>query len=471
MSIAIDDLKAKFEAQKMAFSRDSSPTLEERLMRIERLSSMLSENREKFHSALAKDFNAHPARLVDLMETGPVIARVAYYVEQLQHWLAPRVEEMGPAHGSSRGEVVHMAKGVCGNISPWNFPVESALVMCVDMLAAGNRVIIKPSELAPATAALLDELIAKYFDPTLLTVTQGGEELGEAFSAMPWDHLTFTGSPRVGKLVLKAAAENMVPVTLELGGKNPAVFAKDGVTDELVSLFLSFRTLKSGQVCTSPDHVLVPDAQLDTWIASARTFWAQVYPNYVGHKDMTGIINEAHYNRLMSYIDEAREVGARVISLNGDVADPFRRQIPLTLIINPPDDLGCMVDEIFGPIIPVITYAEIDKVFEKINKGPSPLASYLVTHDEELAQKFIATVRSGGAAINNFGVQGGHVTLPFGGFGSSGQGCHSGMEGFYNYTHAKSVFYGEADSFVHKALTPPLQKSTTSNDLNAKDLE
>ena len=453
---SLESLNKKFEVQKAAFAKDPCPSLKERLARIARLSQMLSENRELFHQSLASDFTSHPSRLVDMMETGPVLSRAAYYAENLEKWMSPRQEQMGPAHGSSRGEILQLPLGVCGNISPWNFPVESALVMCVDMLGAGNRVIVKPSELAPATANLLENLVAKYFDPDLLTIVQGDEQLGAAFSSLQWDHLTFTGSPRVGKLVLQAAAKNMVPVTLELGGKNPAVFAADGVTTELIKLFLSFRTLKSGQVCTSPDHIRVPAEELENWIAIAANTWKKFYKHYVGHKDITGIINNAHYERLMSYIDEAQKAGVRTINLNGDIPDADHRQIPLTLIIDPPPNLACARDEVFGPVIPVHTYQSISAVFDDINSGPAPLASYLATYDETLAQKFLTTVRSGGAAINNFGIQGGHNALPFGGFGNSGRGCHSGREGFLNYTHTKSVFYGANDSHVHKALTPPL---------------
>jgi len=456
----VSRLKAAFAIQKTAFAEDSYPSLDTRLERISTLSRMLVENRLAFQTALADDFGSHPSRLVDLMETGPVIARAKYYAKNLGEWMLPRREELGPEHGSSVGQVLQLPKGVCGNISPWNFPVESALIMCIDMMAAGNRVIVKPSEMAPATAQALEGFIAKYFEPDLLTIIQGGPELASTFASMPWDHLTFTGSPRIGKLVLQAAAENMVPVTLELGGKNPALFAPDGVTDELIKLFLSFRTLKSGQVCTSPDYVLVQEDLVDTWVEKAGKIWKQAYPSYVGHSDITGIINAAHYRRIVAYIDEANDNDIRVVSLNGDEANPETRQIPLSLIVNPSKDMACMTDEIFGPVIPVVPYTDISKAIADINAGPSPLASYIATNDSTLSQKFVTTVRSGGSAINNFGIQGGHVALPFGGFGASGQGCHSGKEGFLNYTHTKSVFFGASDSMVHQVLSPPLSELT-----------
>jgi len=450
----IEILEDRFAAQRAAVARNPMPSLEQRQERLTRLRDMVLANRQVFRDSLANDFGAIHPRVVDMMDTGPVIARVDHFAANLETWMQPRSVAPGPEHGSSTAEILHVPKGVNGNISPWNFPVESALVMCTDMLAAGNTVMVKPSELAPATAHALDEAVAQHFAPEVLAVVQGGPELAQAFASMPWDHLTFTGSPRVGQLVMEAAARNLVPVTLELGGKNPALFAPDGVTESLIHLFLTFRTLKAGQVCTSPDYALVPRERLEDWVATAGEIWRRTYPAYVGHPFATGIINNAHYQRIVGYVEEARDRGVRVVSLGKDEPNPTRRQIPTLLVIDPPEDLGCMTEEIFGPVVPVVLYDTVDEAIERINRGPSPLASYVATHDADLARRFVTTVRSGGAAVNSFGIQGGHVALPFGGFGRSGHGCHSGYEGFLNYSHTKSVFYGANDSFVHKVLEP-----------------
>ncbi|NOX49619.1 MAG: aldehyde dehydrogenase family protein [Gammaproteobacteria bacterium] len=438
--------------------RNPVPTEQDRRARLATLKQLLIDNRQTLRDSVAADFGSHHPRLVDMMETGPVIARVSYIEENLASWMQPRHVEVGEAHGASRGKIIATPKGVTGNISPWNFPVESALVMCADMLAAGNTVMVKPSELAPATAQVIDDAIAHYYDPETFTIVQGGAEVGAAFASMPWDHLTFTGSSRVGRMIMQATAVNLVPVTLELGGKNPAVFAHDGVTLELVKLFLSFRNLKSGQVCTSPDTVYVPIEQLENWIELAKSIWQEAYPTHIGHPDVTGIINHEHFERVVGYIAEARKRDVRVESLNDEKPDPESRQIPMTLIIDPPVDLGCMTDEIFGPVVPVVSYRNIDELITRLNEGPSPLGSYIATHDASIAERFVSTVRSGGAAVNNFGIQGGHVALPFGGFGASGNGCHSAREGFLNYSHTKSVFYGAADSHVHRALEPPIER-------------
>ncbi len=453
-------LEELFALQKAGFNAQPCPDLATRMDRVSRLRTMVIERRDVFRAALAEDFGTHHPWLTDLMETGPVLGRCNHFLQHLPGWLETQRIDLGAEHGSSHGEILLLPKGVMGNIAPWNFAIESALVMCVDMLAAGNRVIVKPSELAPATARAVEDAVAACFEPDLLAVVQGGPDLAQQFAAMPWDHLTFTGSPRIGRLVAQAAARNLTPVTLELGGKNPALFTPDAVDEDLVRLFLSFRTLKSGQVCTSPDYVMVPRDRLEQWVALAKAVWSKAYPAYVGTDHCVGIINADHFGRLSGNVEEARARNVRVEGLNADRPDPARRQFPLTLVIDPPADLECMTDEVFGPVIPVVPYDRIDDAMARINAGETPLGAYIATHDQALAARFVREVRSGGAAVNNFGLQGGHVALPFGGLGNSGQGCHSSWHGLLNYSHVKSVFWGSADNIVHKVLEPPLSELT-----------
>jgi len=445
--------------QRTAVLADPLPSLEKRLDRIGRVRRMLTEGEDRIRTAMQNDFGSLHASMVVMLDTFPVIDRVNHFEANLEHWMQPKTVRLGDEHGSSTAEVLHVPTGVNGNIAPWNFPIESALVMAVDMLAAGNTVIIKPSELAPATSQVLADLVAEYFDPAEMSVVQGGVDVAQAFSEMQWDHLTYTGSGRVGRLVAQAAAKNLVPITLELGGKNPALFAPDGVTTALVDRFLSFRLLKAGQICTSPDYVLVPRDQIDNWVSMTKAMWARTYPDgLIGHPDATSIINAQHYQRLIGYIDEARERGVTVLALGDEHADESLRQIPVTLVIDPPDDLECMTNEVFGPIIPVVGYDTVDQAIARINAGPSPLGAYLASSDRELADRFKVAVRSGGTGINTFGLQGGNAALPFGGFGASGHGCHSGFEGFCNYSHTKSVFHGADDSFVHQVIAPPYER-------------
>ena len=431
------DLERAFQLQKAAL--DTYPSLVVRLDRLSRLRSLVTEGEERICVAMQADFGSlHPSMVV-MLDTLPVIDRVTHFAANLAGWMVPESVVLGDVHGSSTAQILRVPKGVMGNIAPWNFPIESALVMAVDMMAAGNTVIIKPSELAPQTSAALAGLVAEYFQPEELAVVEGGIDVAEAFAAMQWDHLTYTGGGRVGRLVAQAAASNLVPVTLELGGKNPAVFASDAITDASIARFLSFRSLKAGQICTSPDYALVPRERVDEWVERASTVWRGWYPHWVGHPDITGIINDRHVARLIGYLDEARARGVQVIGLNDDEPELDARQLPMTLVIDPPADVACMTDEVFGPITPVVPYDSIDEVFARINAGPSPLGAYLATSDTALADRFVTGVRSGGIGINTFGLQGGHA-------------------GFLNYSHTKSVFRGADDSFVHQVIIPPFEK-------------
>jgi coniferyl-aldehyde dehydrogenase len=449
------EMQERFDAQRAFFLADPNPGLDTRLTRINMVKEMLEGRIDDIRAALQADFGVlHPA-MVDMLDVVPVTSRVDHFAANLEAWLEPQIVDLGPEHGAARGEIRRLPKGVNGNIAPWNFPIESALVMAVDMLAAGNTVMIKPSELAPATSSTLASAVTEYFEPEIMTVIEGGVGVSRAFASLPWDHLTYTGSGRVGALVAEVAARNLVPVTLELGGKNPAVFAPDAIEPELVARFLDFKALKAGQICTSPDYVMVPDGRLDDWLELARDYWGGIYEHYLTHPDATGIINPAHYSRLTGYIEEAREAGCVVESVPDEPPDPDRRVVPMTFVLEPDRSLGCMTDEVFGPIVPVLTYSHIGDALAMINDGPVPLGSYIATRDAELANRFVDRVRSGGAGVNTFGLQGGHVKLPFGGLGASGWGCHSGHAGFLNYCHTKSVFHGADDSFVHAVIKPP----------------
>lgn len=451
------ELDRLFAAQKAAFAKDRSPSLESRIGRLKALDSAMIDFREPFRAAMNADFRNHHPLVTDLFESGAVVARSRYIQAMLGEWMKPSPRALNAqVHGTSTAWVARQPKGVVGNIAPWNFPIECALVMVADMLAAGNRVIVKTSELAPNTAEVVREAISKHFPEDVLAVACGGTDLARYFAGLPWAHLTYTGSTRVGRLVMEAAAKNLTPVTLEMGGKNPTVFAEDGFEDGLIERFLFCRVFKGGQVCTSPDYALVPEHRLDEWLARAQALWTKMYPRYVGHPEATGAINDQHYRRVLGLVHEAEQAGARVISLNGDQPDPALRQIPMYVVVEPPEHLACVQEEIFGPVTPVLTYRSMDEVYDRINAGPTPLAAYIVTRDDQLARNFAEQVLSGGTGINVFGFQGADATLPFGGVGPSGIGCHSGHEGFLNYSHVKSVFKCEDDNVLMMAIRPPL---------------
>jgi coniferyl-aldehyde dehydrogenase len=452
-----EELHRLFAAQKAAFLQNSMPTLDERLDRLRRLEAAMVENRVGFQKTLNEDFGQHPALVTDLFETGGVIGRSRYVQAMLGEWMKPSPRELDPAaHGGSTAQVIRQPKGVIGNLAPWNFPIECALVMVNDMLAAGNRVIVKASRQTPATSELMQAVIAERFDETELVIVQADTvDFSEHFCTLPWDHLTYTGGGNIGRTVLRHAAENLTPVTLELGGKNPTLFSEEGVCDLLVERFLYNRVFKGGQVCTSPDYALVPRTRIQEWVALAEAAWSGMYPRYVGHPDATGMINRRHYDRLLGYLDEARAAGCAVISLNGDEPDPETLQIPMVVVVDPPEHLEVMREEMFGPITAIKPYDSFEAAIDYINGRDRPLAAYFVGRERDLIARFQERVIAGGVGINVFGLQGAHPALPFGGTGASGMGCHSGFEGFLTYTHNKSVFECADDSPIMASLKGP----------------
>lgn len=449
-------LDGLFEKQRAAFAVDSMPDLATRLDRLGRLETALVSGRIRLQESMAADFGSHHPIVTDLFETGGVLGRVRYVMANLEAWMAPSHRDLSPAvHGGSSAHVIRQPKGVMGNIGPWNFPVECALVMVADMLGAGNRVMVKASEFAPATGAAIAELVAKHFPPEELVVVNGGLALSEHFASLPWDHLTYTGGGRAARSIMAAAAANLTPLTLELGGKNPALFTETGMEAALVERFLYFRIFKGGQVCTAPDYALVPRTRMAEWIDKAKAAWTGMYPHYVGHADATGAINQHHYDRILQWLDEARAAGVEVISLNGDEPDPLTRQIPLYAVIDPPAHLKVAQEEVFGPIIAVVPYDGLADGIASINRRDRPLAAYVVTRENAEADRFARDVIAGGIGVNVFGFQGADPSLPFGGIGASGMGCHSGFEGFLSYTHAKSVFNCADDNALMLALKGP----------------
>ncbi|NIB42260.1 aldehyde dehydrogenase family protein [Pseudomaricurvus alkylphenolicus] len=459
----VAELETLFEKQRKAFSENNNPSYEERMGWLKSLEQMMMDLRHPIREAISKDFDCHSPLITDMFETGGVLGRCRNAQASLKEWMAPVDRPLSDiVHGSSNCQVIQQPKGVMGNISPWNFPIECSLVMVCDMLAAGNRVIVKASELAPATAKVLQDHVGKYFPEEVLAIVVGGISFSQHFASMRWDHLTYTGNTEVGRLIMKAAAENLTPVTLELGGKNPTIFLDDGVDKQKIREYLSFKFCKSGQICTSPDYAMVPENLLEEWLELAQEVWQEAYPNYSDHPDVTGIINERHFGRLLNAVEEAKDDGCRVIALSNAEPVPSRRQLPMYLVVSPRDELMVMREETFGPITPVLTYKTLDEAYEYINNRERPLASYLVTQarDPEVVEAFKKAIVSGGAGINVFGFQAAEPTAPFGGIGASGIGAHGGPQGFANYSHSKTVYNCTDDNPLKMSICVPYGEIT-----------
>ena len=445
---ALADLASAFAVQKKAFAANRNPAIEQRRERLMALIGMMMANRERIGDALVSDFGAHPRPASDLIEVLGVVGRAQYVLEHLEQWMKPSARETDAAlHGTAQAFVQYQPKGVIGNIVPWNFPFDLSIGPLTEMLAAGNRVIIKPSEYTPACGELLREMVAAAFDPDLVHVVVGGLDLAQAFSATPWDHLLYTGSPNVGRQVMQAAAANLTPVTLELGGKCPAIMTPGSVTAANVESVIGTKIIKNGQMCISVDYALVPRAEVDAFVEHAKAFMATAAPDYARSDECTGIISPRHLARLTDMLEEARGRKGRIVTLEADeTPDAASRRMPMVLVVDPAPDLRIMQEEIFGPILPVVPYDDLDSIVDGINGGERPLGLYVFGDDAELTRQIIDQTHSGGACINTCAMQGALPSLGFGGSGMSGMGRHHGVEGFREFSNQRGVVIrGEGD--------------------------
>jgi len=349
--------------------------------------------------------------------------------------------------------------GVAAVISPWNYPVQLALAPALGALAAGNRVLLKPSELTPATSELLRELVAERFAEDEFAVVLGDAEVGQAFTRLPFDHLFFTGSTPVGRHVARAAAENLTPVTLELGGKSPALFAPDADLSLAASRLVSGKLLNAGQTCIAPDYALVPEGRVEAFVAAVRAAAAAMYPSYAANPDYTAIVNERHYRRLTALVDDARAKGARIVTLDPahESPDPATRKLLPVLLLDVNDTMAVMREEIFGPLLPVETYTTLDDAVAKINARPHPLAFYYFGREGATCGKVLQQTLAGGVTVNDTLWHFAHKNLPFGGVGASGVGAYHGEASFLTFTHRKPVFV-QPRFAAAKLLYPPYGK-------------
>jgi len=447
---AIAELHAAFAAQRAAFNADRQPSLEERKARIGKLVGMLLGYRERIGAALSKDFGTHPMPASDLIEVLGPVARAQYVLSKLEDWMRPSMREVDPAlMGTAQAYIQSQPKGVIGNIVPWNFPFDLSVGPMIEMLAAGNRVIVKPSEYTPASADLLREMVEKTFDPTLVYVAVGGLDLARAFSDLPWNHLLYTGSPNVGRQIMQAAARNLTPVTLELGGKCPAVLTPGSVNAANVDSIIGTKTVKNGQMCISVDYCLVPRAEVDSFVKLATDFMGRIPAGYAQSEDCTGIISLRHLDRLTEMLQEARDRQSQVVELEPNArTDRETRRMPISLVIDPAPDLRIMQEEIFGPILPVVPYDDVDAAIAAINAGERPLGLYVFGDDPAATDHVLGQVTSGGASVNACAIQGALPSLGFGGSGMSGMGRHHGIEGFREFSNPRGVVVrGTGDHF------------------------
>jgi coniferyl-aldehyde dehydrogenase len=457
---AIAELHAAFSAARQAFEANRNPTLSERRGRLEALIHMMLNHRERISEALGNDFGTHPVATADLIEVLGVVGRAKYVLEHLEEWSRPVARETDRALlGNATAYVQYQPKGVIGNIVPWNFPFDLSVGPLIEMLAAGNRVILKPSEYTPACSALLREMMAATFDPTLVHVAMGGQDLARNFSSLRWDHLLYTGGADGGRQVMAAAARNLTPVTLELGGKCPAVMTPGSVTARHTESVIGTKLIKNGQMCISVDYRLVPRPEMQTFVELAQAFMKSSLPHYSRGSECTGIISHRHLDRLQDLLNEAKARGCQIVPLEVDAyIDWELRRMPLFLVIDPPSDLRMMRDEIFGPILPIVAYDDVAQAVRMVNASERPLGLYVYGEDQQVIEGIVSHTTSGGAAINACAIQGALPSLAFGGVGMSGMGRHHGIEGFREFSNPRGIVVrGTGDAI--DAFYPPQRKA------------
>jgi acyl-CoA reductase-like NAD-dependent aldehyde dehydrogenase len=343
-----------------------------------------------------------------------------------------------------------------GIIAPWNYPVQLALAPLTGAIAAGNRVMLKPSEYTPKTSELLARLFGEAFPKDVVTVVTGGPEVGAAFSKLPFDHLLFTGSTAVGRNVMRAAAENLTPVTLELGGKSPALVHESFPIERAAARIAAGKWFNAGQTCIAPDYVLVPEGQLTKFVDALQASVAQSYPTIAHNRDYTSVVNDRHYGRLKTLVDDAVARGARKLEINpaNEQIDPATRKLAPTVLLDVDDEMQVMQEEIFGPVLPVMGYRTLDDALAYVNDHPRPLALYYFDFDSGRAKRVLEQTISGGATINDTLIHFACDDLPFGGVGPSGIGAYHGREGFETFSHKKGVFH-QAKINAAASMGPP----------------
>lgn len=432
-------LRAAFDAARAAHLAEPNPPRALRKDRLKRLEAALEAYGDRLVKAMSEDFSHRSEAESSSFDVTIPIGDVRHNRRKLGKWMRPRRAGMPMHLLPARGRIIPQPKGVVGVISPWNFPVYLATAPIAAALAAGNRVLLKPSELSPATSEVLAEMLGGAFEATEVSVHTGGPELAAAFSKLPFNHLFFTGSTAVGRKVAAAAAENLTPITLELGGKSPAIVGQAGDLSRAAERIGYGKTANAGQICVAPDYAMVPRGQMRPFADEVAAVWQRFYPEGIASDDYTAIVSDRHRTRLEEMLSEAEDAGAEVIRV-GDAPTNSRKMAP-ALVLDPPRDIRLMQEEIFGPILPVLPYDTAAEARAYVAEGPSPLALYVFTDDPGERDDWLHQSLSGGVSVNETLFHVAADTLPFGGVGESGVGAYHGQAGFDTFSHLKSVLY------------------------------
>jgi coniferyl-aldehyde dehydrogenase len=462
--VAGDDARspaAVLELQRRSHLAAGPPSVRTRRNRIDRLMAMVLDNADAYVDALSHDFGARSRTGIRFAEIMGMLSVIEHTRAHLGAWMRPRnPKPLARLYGIA-AQVQPTPLGVVGIIGPWNFPLQLVVVPAAAAFAAGNRVMIKMSEVTARTAELTKSLAPAYFDRSEFAVVTGGPEVAAAFAALPFDHLFFTGSTEVGRLVQRAAAQNLVPVTLELGGKNPVVVAPEADLATAAARIARARMVNGGQVCVSPDYVFVPEDRIDAFAAAAAAAFRAIVPAVADNEDYTACVDAANYRRIVALLDDARAKGARVeqiVPAGERASDPESRKIAPTLVRDVTDEMPIAREEIFGPVLVLRTYSSLAEVVDRINAGPSPLVAYWYGPGGRDFRSFVRATRSGGVSRNDFALNMFPDDAPFGGVGASGMGAYRGKAGFDTFSHYRTVVGSDLPFMVSAVAAPPFPR-------------
>ena len=439
------NMQAVLEKQRASFTAALPETASVRRDRIDRATALLIDNAEAFAKAVSADFGHRSREQTLLTDIMPSVSAMKHAKKHFESW--GRGEKRKPTFPlgllGAKAEVVYQPKGVVGVVAPWNFPVGMVMVPMAGILAAGNRAMIKPSEFTEAVSALFAEIVPKYFAEEEMAVFTGGPEVGMAFSKLAFDHMIFTGATGVGRHIMRAAADNLVPVTLELGGKSPTIIGRSADLKKAGDRVALGKMMNAGQICLAPDYLLVAKEQETNMIEAVKAGVHAQYPTLLANDDYTSVVNGRNYERLQGYLADAREKGAELIEINPaneDFASSNGNKMPLTIVRNVTDDMKVMQEEIFGPILPIMTYTRIDEAVDYVNAHGRPLGLYYFGTDKAEESTVLSRTISGGVTVNDVIFHNAMEDLPFGGTGPSGMGNYHGVDGFKTFSHMRAIY-------------------------------
>ena len=432
-------LLALLSKQREAFARLGPPSLEARRSKLVSLKAAILAHRRDYEAAIHADFGNRSSYETAIMEIMPVTQGIDYLQKNLRRWMRPRTRHIAVQYRPATAKVIVQPLGVVGIMSPWNYPVALCLTPLATALAAGNRVMLKPSEYTPQTSALMASMLGEIFSDDEVAVITGGPDIGVAFSTLPFDHLFFTGSTEIGRVIMRAASDNLVPVTLELGGKSPVVVDKGFPIARVAKALVYGKLSNAGQTCVAPDYAFIPEDEIEAFVTAFDAEAHRAYPQGPVDKGYTAIIGQRHHDRLIDLIEDARKKGARIVQIGAKLDAGRPHTLPPTVIVGATSEMRVMQQEIFGPILPLIAYRELSEVISRINSGPRPLALYVFSDRAQIIDRVLSSTTSGSAVVNDTLLQFVQDDLPFGGVGASGMGAYHGEEGFKTFSHSKSV--------------------------------